>query len=175
MTRDQKLVAAGAVTGIVSMVVAMWLLTTLLPAPSGVETLADRLAYAARWLAFAALPLFAMIAAVGNARFASGAIDPTRGEEARKTVIDGRVADNTTQQTLLLACGLLGLAASLPPEWMGIIRAAAIVFVFCRIAFWIGYRIHPPHRAFGFSSTAYLNLGLLLAAVWLAVSRAAIP
>lgn len=169
MTRDQKIVATGAVSGIASMALAMWLLSTLLPPPSEVDTLADRLAYAARWLAFAALPLFAMVAAIGNARFASEAIDPTLGKDSRQTLINGRVADNTTQQLLLFACGLLGLAASLPPQWMGVIRAAAIVFVACRIAFWIGYRIHPLHRAFGFSSTAYLNLGLLLGAVWLAV------
>lgn len=169
MTRDQKIVAAGALSGLASMALAMWLLSTLLPAPSGVETLADRLAYAARWLAFAALPLFAMVAAVGNARFASGAIDPTLGNEDKAMVVNGRVADNTTQQLLLFACGLLGLAASLAPEHMGVIRAAAIVFVLFRIVFWIGYRIHPLYRAPGFSSTAYLNLGLLLGAVWLAV------
>jgi hypothetical protein len=168
MNRDQKIVAAGAVTGIVSMALAMWLLSTRLPPPAGVATLADRLAYAARWLAFAALPLFAMVAAVGNARFAGEAIDPTRGAEDRAMIVNGRVVDNTTQQFLLLAAGLLGLAASLEPAQMGVIRAAAIVFVAARIVFWIGYRIHPLYRAPGFSSTAYLNLGLLLAAVWLA-------
>jgi hypothetical protein len=170
MTRDQKIVAVGAVSGIGSMTLAMWLLSTLFPAPGAVESLADRLGYAARWLAFAALPLFAMVAAVGNARFLGGAIDPTLGTADRKILVDGRVADNTTQQTLLFAAGLLGLAASLPPEWMGVIRAAAIVFVASRIAFWIGYRIHPLYRAFGFASTAYLNLGLLVGAVWLAVA-----
>lgn len=170
MTRDQKIVATGAVSGIASMTLAMWLLSTLLPAPAGMETPADRLAYAARWLAFAALPLFAMVAAVGNARFLGEAIDPTRGAEDKAILVNGRVADNTTQQTLLFAAGLLGLAASLPPEWMGAIRAAAIWFVVARIAFWIGYRIHPLHRAFGFASTAYLNLGLLLGAVWLAAA-----
>ncbi|HET9638008.1 MAG TPA: hypothetical protein VFP12_02260 [Allosphingosinicella sp.] len=71
--------------------------------------------------------------------------------------------------SLLFAAGLLGLAVSLPPDWMGVIRAAAIVFAAARIAFWIGYRIHPLHRAFGFASTAYLNLGLPFAALWLAV------
>ena len=169
MTRDQKIVATGAAAGIASMLVAMWLLSTQLPPPVGMETLADRLAYAARWLAFAALPLFAMVAAVGNARFLGEAIDPTRGTEDRKTIVNGRVADNTTQQLLLFAAGLLGLAASLPPEQMGVIRAAAIVFIAARLVFWIGYRIHPLYRAPGFSSTAYLNLGLLVAAVWLAV------
>lgn len=170
MTREQKIVGTGAAAGIVSMALGMWLLSTLLPAPAGMETPGDRLAYAARWLALAALPLFAMVAAVGNARFTTAAIDPTLGLEDRRTLINGRVADNTGQQLLLFAAGLLGLAASLPAEWMGVIRAAAIVFVFFRIAYWIGYRIHPLHRAFGFSSIAYLNLGLLLAAVWLAAA-----
>jgi hypothetical protein len=170
MTRDQKIVAAGAAAGIVSMALALWLLSTRLPPPAGVATLADRLAYAARWLAFAALPLFAMVAAVGNARFLRGAIDPMLGTEDKAMIVNGRVADNTTQQFLLFMAGLLGLAASLPPAQMGVIRAAAIVFVAARIAFWIGYRIHPLYRAPGFSSTAYLNLGLLLAAVWLAAA-----
>lgn len=169
MTRDQKIVAAGAATGIASMALAMWLLSTRLPPPDGMEALADRLAYAARWLAFAALPLFAMVAAVGNARFLGEAIDPTLGTEDKTMIVNGRVADNTTQQLLLFAAGLFGLAASLPPGQMGVIRAAAIVSVAARIVFWIGYRIHPLYRAPGFSSTAYLNLGLLLAAVWLAV------
>lgn len=168
MTRDQKTVAAGAAAGIAAMALAMWLLSTFLPPPAGVETLADRLAYAARWLAFAALPLFAMVAAVGNARFVSEAIDPTLGAEDSGILANGRVADNTTQQFLLFAAGLLGIAASLPAAQMGVVRAAAIVFVTARIVFWIGYRIHPLYRAPGFSSTAYLNLGLLLAAVWLA-------
>ena len=169
MTRDQKIVAAGAVSGMAAMALAMWLLSTLLPAPLDVHTPADRLAYAARWLAFAALPLFAMVAAVGNARFLGEAIDPSRGAEDKAMIVNGRVADNTTQQFLLFIAGSLGLAASLAPGQMGVIRAAAIVFVAARIVFWIGYRIHPLYRAPGFSSTAYLNLGLLLAAVWLAV------
>jgi uncharacterized MAPEG superfamily protein len=109
-----------------------------------------------------------MVAAVGNARFLGGAIDPTRGAEDKSMIVDGRAADNTTQQFLLFAAGSLGLAASLAPQQMGVIRAAAIVFVAARIVFWIGYRIHPLYRAPGFSSTAYLNLGLLLASVWLA-------
>jgi hypothetical protein len=39
--------------------------------------------------------------------------------------------------------------------------------VIVRIAFWIGYRIEPVYRAFGFASTAYLNLGMLLGSLWL--------
>lgn len=168
MTRDQKVVATGAGSGVVFMLLAMWVLTTkVLPTPADVGSVGERLAYAARWLPLAALPLFLMLAAVGNARFLSEAIDPTLGKEERKTLINGRVADNTLQQFMLFAAGSLGLAASVPPNWLQVTGAAAIVFAFCRIAFWIGYRIHPLYRAFGFSSTAYLNLGLLIAALWL--------
>ena len=74
------------------------------------------------------------------------------------------------QQFALFAAGSLALAVSLSPERLPVIGAAAITFTVCRLLFWIGYRINPLYRAFGFSSTAYLNLGLLLAALWLAVA-----
>jgi hypothetical protein len=44
-----------------------------------------------------------MIATVGNSRFLSEAIDPTRHAESRSMEIDGRVVDNTLQQNFLLA------------------------------------------------------------------------
>jgi uncharacterized MAPEG superfamily protein len=146
----------------------MALLHRLLPAPEGLDLAADRIAYAARCLALAAVPLFAMFAAVGNARFLGEAIDPTRGLESRKMQIDGRVADNSFQQFVLFTAGSLGLAAGLSPGRMNLILAAAIVFVAARLLFWIGYRIDPLYRAFGFAATAYLNLGLLAGALWLA-------
>ena len=85
-------------------------------------------------------------------------------------IVDGRVADNTTQQFLLFLAGSLALAAALPAERLTIVGAAAITFLIVRLAFWWGYRIHPLYRAFGFASTAYLNLGMLVAALWLAMS-----
>ena len=128
MTRDQKIVAAGAASGVASMALAMWVLSAMLLAvPAGLETVSERLAYALRWEALAALPLVLMIGAVGNARALSDAIDPTRGAEDAKMVIDGRVADNTMQQYLLFLAGSLGLAASLPTARMPVIGAAAIV------------------------------------------------
>jgi len=52
---------------------------------------------------------------------------------------------------------------------MRIIPAAVIVFVTARIAFWIGYRIHPLYRAFGMAATGYLNVGLVGFALWKAI------
>src|ERR1044072_5865145 len=128
MNRDQKIVLTGAASGIAAMVLAMWLLSTrVLPAPAGIENVGDRLGYALRWAALAALPFFAMLAAVGNARFLSNAIDPTRGAEDRKMVVNGRVADNTLQQYMLFLAGSLALAAGLPPARLPVIGAAAVV------------------------------------------------
>ena len=170
MKREQRIVAIGAASGLVAMLAAMYALSSLLPAPEGMHAAGDRIAYALGWCAFAALPLFFMIAAIGNARFASDAIDPTAGAESRMMIVNGRVADNTLQQFALFLAGSLGLAANLPPERMTIVAAAAITFVAARLCFWIGYRIEPLYRAFGFAATAYLNLGLLAGAVWLAIA-----
>lgn len=169
MTRDQRIVATGAATGVAFMILVIFGLYAWLPAPV-LPDLADRLGYALQALAFAALPLLASVIAVGNSRFLSEAIDPTRHAESRAMEIDGRVVDNNLQQFVLFAVATLALTVSLPSREMGLIAAAAAVFVVIRIAFWIGYRIDPLYRAFGMSSTIYLNLGLLVAAIWRAVS-----
>jgi hypothetical protein len=165
MTRDQKIVATGAASGIVTMIVSVWLLQKVLPVPS-----ADPVPYALSWLAFAALPLFFMVAAIGNARFTSEAIDPTLGKESPRMIVDARVADNTLQQFVLFAAGSLALAVNLPVDQLEIVGAVSIVFVVMRFAFWVGYRIRPIYRAFGFAGTAYLNLGSLAASLWLSAT-----
>jgi uncharacterized MAPEG superfamily protein len=166
MTSDQKAVAIGASSGIIAMGASLWLLYQLLPDPDATD-LAGRIGYALTWDTLPALTFFFMVAAVGNARFKSEAIDPTLGKENPTMVVDGRVADNTLQQLILFLVGTTALAAAVEGEAVKIVGAAAITFVIMRIAFWIGYRIKPVYRAFGFSSTAYMNLGLLLAAIWI--------
>ena len=170
MTNDQKKVAIGAVSGIVGMVLLVWLISTLMPQPQVIDAPGNRIAYALRWSVIAVLPLFFMIAAVGNARFLSEAIDPTLHKEDQKTVVNGRVADNTTQQFLLYLIGITALSVSVPIEWIRVIPAIAITFVISRIAFWIGYRIHPLYRAPGFASTAYMNLFMYIAVLWLRIA-----
>lgn len=170
MTKDQKTVAIGAVSGIVMMVVLVWALAQIVPTPELVDTPGRRLAYAFRWSVIAVLPLFFMIAAVGNARFLGEAIDPTAQKEDQKLVVNGRVADNTTQQFLLFLVGITALSVSLPIEMMSYVPAVAITFVICRIVFWIGYRIHPLYRAPGFASTAYMNLFMYIAVIWMRIA-----
>lgn len=170
MTRDQKVVAIGAASGVAGMAALVWAISNLWPHPEIADNNGDRIAYALRWSVVAVLPLFCMIAAVGNARFASEAIDPTQGKEDHKMVVDGRVADNTTQQFLLYLIGITALSVSVPIHWMSIVPAIAITFFLCRIVFWVGYRIHPLYRAPGFSSTAYMNGFMFIAVLVLRIA-----
>src|SRR6476661_41069 len=112
MTRDQRIVAIGAVSGVLFMAASVYVLSRLLPVPDAPAT-ADRLAYALKWAVLAAVPFFVMLASVGNARFFSEAIDPTRGAEDRSMTIIGRVADNTTQQLLVFLIGSLAVVVQL--------------------------------------------------------------
>ena len=113
MNRDQKTVAAGALSGIAAMLLSTWLLYTVLPAPAGVTDQPDAVLYALRWLPLTALPLLAMIVSVGNARAMGPAIDPTLGNEDQAMRINIRVADNTLQQFALFVAGLLPLSFAL--------------------------------------------------------------
>ena len=171
MNRDQKTVATGALSGIAAMLLSTLLLYTVLPPTPEVRSHTDAVLYALRWLPLAALPLLAMIAAVGNARSTGPAIDPTLGNEDQAMRINIRAATNTLEQFVLFAAGSLGFAASIDPAQVRVVGAAAIVFVAARIAFWVGYRIHPLYRAAGFAATAYLNIGLIGAALWLGAAR----
>jgi uncharacterized MAPEG superfamily protein len=104
---------------------------------------------------------------VGNQRFNSEAIDPTRGKESRTMIINGRVVDNTLQQYVLFAAATFAVAASATGEQLGVVAAGALTFVAMRLAFWIGYRTDPLYRAFGMAGTSYLTAVLFCYSIWL--------
>lgn len=166
MTRDQKIVGVGAVSGVTAMVAAISGIYRLWPINPSLADVNSRLAYALQANAFAVLPLLIGIMIVGNNRFLSEAIDPTQHKEDLGTQINGRVVENTLQQYVLFLIGTLALSVNLTAGQMRAIPAAALVFVVARIAFWIGYRIHPLYRAFGMAATGYLNLAILGFAIW---------
>jgi hypothetical protein len=166
MTRDQKIVGVGAVSGVTAMVAAISGIYRLWPINPSLADVNSRLAYALQANAFAVLPLLIGIMIVGNNRFLSEAIDPTQHKEDLGTQINCRVVENTLQQYVLFLIGTLALSVNLTAGQMRAIPAAALVFVVARIAFWIGYRIHPLYRAFGMAATGYLNLAILGFAIW---------
>jgi MAPEG family protein len=162
MKVEQKIVAVGAASGVVAMALGVWVLTKALPMSVIADTLGERLAYALRANIVAVVPFFIMLATVGNSRFLSEAIDPTRRAESRSMEIDGRVADNTLQQNFVFAVASLALSTIVPLHHLQVVWACAIVFVVARAVFWLGYRLNPLYRAPGMSATAYMNLGMIL-------------
>ena len=162
MKPEQKIVAVGAASGIVLMALSVWGLTTVLPAPAIADTPGDRLAYALRANIVAIVPFFIMLITVGNSRFLSEAIDPTRGAESASMQIDGRVADNTLQQNFVFALASLAVSTIVSLQYLQVIWACTIVFVIARCVFWAGYRLNPLYRAPGMSASAYMNLGMIL-------------
>jgi uncharacterized MAPEG superfamily protein len=166
MERARKLVAIGASTGVAFMVGALIGLSKLMPGLAFSADAGERLAFAVKWIALAAAPLFIVIITIGNARFKSEAIDPTARQEDRSMIIDGRVAANTLEQFALFSAAILAVAATSRGSQLSIVSSATIVFLIARAAFWIGYRINPLYRAAGFASTAYLNVILFGIAIW---------
>ena len=162
MKKEQKIVAIGAASGVAIMILSVWGLAQLLPDAGIADTIADRLAYTLKANVFALAPLFIMLITIGNERFLSDAIDPTRHAENAKMEIDGRVADNTLQQTVVFFITSLAVSTIVPYEQLNVVWALAIWFVIARSAFWFGYRKHPLYRAPGMSGTAYMNLGMIL-------------
>ena len=144
------------------MVLSVWILASILPTPPIADALAERLGYALRANVFALVPLFVMLITIGNSRFLSEAIDPTRRAESGPMQIDGRVADNTLQQNFVFTVASLALSTTVPLQHLQVVWACAIVFVVARFVFWLGYRINPLYRAPGMSATAYMNLGMIL-------------
>jgi len=159
---EQKIVAVGAASGLLVMALSVWILTGVLPQPLIPDAVADRLAYALRANIVALVPLFVMLVTIGNSRFLSDAIDPTRHAEGRSMEIDGRVADNTLQQNFVFVVASLALSTIVPLHYLQVVWACVIVFVAARAAFWLGYRANPLYRAPGMSATAYMNLGIIL-------------
>lgn len=76
--------------------------------------------------------------------------------------IDGRVLQNTVEQTLfwLLASGLLALSQAHHAAMLLVVHAA--VFTVGRTCFWWGYRHRSPLRVYGFGLTFFGSLAVYL-------------
>lgn len=111
--------------------------------------------------------LIAVIGRLAQRRFFDDAIiDGQPFVPGSAAEIDARVLSNTVEQALLalLIWPAVGYLSGAP----GVPVALAIGFVLARLAFWIGYHIAPPMRAFGFAATFYPTV---LALVWAVASR----
>ena len=122
-----------------------------------------------RAVALAFLPpglvLAAMIGRLAQRRFFDPSlIDgvPTTGAAE----IDRRALVNTVEQVVLALCLWPPLAVLLGPRGAGVVIALGWAFVPARAAFWIGYHVSAPARAFDFAATFYPTVLARLWASW---------
>lgn len=155
MSRKQYLILGGMLTAIAVCLVfglyVQWGAPDPLPG-----SLAERIAFAARWLLVPGLSLFVGIAFTANRRFMMpNAIDGDRRVDNDAFEINLRYNLNTLEQAVLAAVAWLGLAITLPAEQLGLIARMAVMFGVGRAAFWLGYLYAPWARAFGMGLTSY--------------------
>ena len=125
---------------------------------------AARLAFVGHWLLLPGLSLLVGIVAAGRRGFIPDAIDGTRTPASHSLEINLRYNLNTLEQVVLAAIAWIGLALTLPHHSLNLIPAMAVLFLFGRLSFWIGYLLMPIGRAFGMVLTV---LPTLLAYGWL--------
>jgi hypothetical protein len=155
MSRAQILVLFGIAAGIAATVVVLQAGGTLprnwLPV---VDSPISRLAWAVRWLIVPGACLVAAVSVVAARRyFTRNAIEGGPPVAGSALEIDMRVTTNTLEQAVMASIAYLAFAVSASIEELGLIPAAAIAFAIGRVAFWIGYYIHPLARSFGFALT----------------------
>jgi hypothetical protein len=163
--RKQVIVLLGAaagflVAGLVWQHAAELFARVALPA----DDIASRLGYVAHWLILPGLTLLAGVIAAGRRGFIVDAIDGTRTPANHGLEINLRYNQNTLEQTVLAAIAWGAMAPILPRDALVLIAMMAFLFAFGRIAFWIGYLLHPLARAFGMVLTA---LPTIASYVWL--------
>jgi hypothetical protein len=135
-----------------------WLLWRFLPEPVGANSLRVALECCA---AAALLTLVAGIEAIAHERLFTAAIDPLAGVETHRMRVNFRYLQNTLEQFVVFAAGLLALSAFAGAKILVIVT---IVWVLARWAFWIGYHKSPLLRGIGAPGMLQSMIVLLYAA-----------
>lgn len=82
--------------------------------------------------------------------------------------IDARVLQNTMEQMVLALALWPTITYLMLGDGPGVVACLGIGFVIARLAFWIGYHVSPPLRAFGFAATFYPTI---IALIWALIAR----
>lgn len=136
--------------GIAGVILFLGYFVLPIPVPP-VDTLMARLVFTIRWQTIPLLTLLVGIMRVATIRLHTSAIDPLTGRGEHLVEFYHRYLKNTQEQLFLHIIGQLALCTFVNLESLTLIPTFAFLFLFGRIAFWIGYRRNPLHRATGFA------------------------
>jgi hypothetical protein len=165
--RKQVVGIAGAVPAFIVVALTLEHASKLLAFVSLPEdNLANRLAFALRWMLLPGLCLLLGVVVAGRRGFVPDAIDGTRTPASRSLEINLRYNQNTLEQTMLACIAWASLATTLPTVSLVLIPAMATLFAIGRTAFWVGYLIHPMGRAFGMVLTVVPTIASYCWLLW---------
>ncbi|GAB4285089.1 MAG: hypothetical protein Kow0058_04320 [Roseovarius sp.] len=111
------------------------------------------------------LVMMAMVGRLAHRRFFDDAIIDGEAPQGAAE-IDRRVLGNTTEQMVLALAVWPAAAVMLGAEGPGVIMVLGIGLALARVAFWLGYHLSPPLRAFGFAASFYPTVLVALWALW---------
>lgn len=174
--RGRRLIASSIWWTALPVFVGVPLLHLYVVSPPAVETMADRLALAARCSVIAVVPYFLVIMRIMRLRFWSGSHDPLTHAESPTLKIEARVLQNHLEQLVAFALMLFGLSTTLGREHLQLLPISTGVFVVARVIYWRGYhRQATLGRAPGVQLTLFLMLPMLLLTVMLVLWQAFVP
>ncbi|MEO9462528.1 MAG: hypothetical protein ABJ242_07325 [Marinomonas sp.] len=157
--QDRWLVLAGIAAAWLASIVFIYFgaapfASTVFPADS---TAFEALAFA---LLLGVLPLFAGIGNAARLRHFTSNIDGSAPVSGSALDVTLRFVTNTAEQLILFSIASFGAATFAPTEAAICLPVMGLWFVIARTAFFIGYRITPLARAFGFAATFHPIIAL---------------
>lgn len=124
------------------------------------QTLAERFAYVLSYELFPVATLVFAIHWVWLNRMRSPMTrNPLSGHE-HLVETSSNILSNTVEQLLLHVLNVLIFAVLAPPERLHFIKFVVFIFTIGRVAFAVGYTVHPKYRIPGFAWTMTSSMGL---------------
>ncbi|GFO46191.1 C-myc promoter-binding protein [Plakobranchus ocellatus] len=160
---ERKIILTNCTLTCIGVALAFYALYFYVPIPTpSLPTVAHRLIYTL-WLQTPAfLILGASVQYVATIRLYTPALDPINGGGERFVLFANRFLTNTVEQILLNVPAQLVLATFLKETEMKLIPILALMFVFGRITFFIGYKMSYMKRTLGFVSTFFVTMSVWL-------------
>jgi uncharacterized MAPEG superfamily protein len=151
-----------AVSALIALALWLGIAHGMSPLP-GMEGVAARMLLTLKCFCVAVLfCLVTGVEAVAHERLTSPAFDPLQRFETRRLRVNQRYLQNTVEQIIVFGAALFGLAAYCGDgEAMRAVVATTVVWIFARVAFWLGYHRSAALRGLGAPGMALSMIVLL--------------